>query len=258
MTKISRSNLKVVFCFLLSHLFMNLYSQPSEIADEIIFKTYNMDFNEVPAKIEILKKTSPQIAKYLKVEYLWWKMISTFNSSTEALLLAEISSLHDKNSENENYNKLIYFIYQIRYDNFKKRSFTRYLNLLKFHIFLQNIDAVEIKKYDPFAISMFWLITEFDLYMEYKILSHNMFQTKKNFNKLKSSLERIENIPNPENKSFDIIKTYLLGKIYLDIEINYLKAFNKFQQLSVMFPKNIIFRETAAECKKHLINETGD
>ena len=68
-----------------------------------------MDFNEVPVKIEILKKTSPQIAKYFKVEYLWWKMISTFNSSTEALLLSELSSLHDKNSENENYNKLILF-----------------------------------------------------------------------------------------------------------------------------------------------------
>ena len=149
-------------------------------------------------------------------------------------------------------------MYQIRYDNFKKRSFTRYLNLLKFHIFLQKIDLEEIKKYDPFVISMFMLITEFDLYMEYKILSHNMFQIKKNFNKLMSSLERLENMPNSGNKSFDIIKTYLLGKIYFDIEFNYLEAFKKFQKLSVMFPQNIIFRETAADCKKHLSNERDE
>jgi len=70
MTKIFHFNLKLVCCIILSHSFSNLYSQPSILLDEIISKTYNQEFNEVPAKIEILNKTSPQIAKYAKVDYL--------------------------------------------------------------------------------------------------------------------------------------------------------------------------------------------
>jgi len=185
-------------------------------------------------------------------------MVSAFNATTESLFLSELNSLNETNSGNEDYKKLFYFIYQIRYENFRNKNFIRYLTSLRLHFFLKNIDFEEIKKFDPFLISMFQLITEFDQYMEYKFLSNNGFQIKKNKIKCQSSLGKMESMPISENKSFDIIKTYLLGKIYLDIEINYYKAFKKFQQLSIMFPQNIIFKETAAECKKYLAPKPVD
>jgi hypothetical protein len=258
MTKIFSFNLKFVLCFLLAYSFSSLYSQPSALLDEIISKTYNLNFDEIPGKIEVLKKTSPQVAQYVKVDYLWWRMISSFNPSTESLFLAELTSLNIKNSENEEYKKLAYFIYQIRYDNFRNKSFIKYLTLLKFHYFLQKIDPEKIKKFDQFVINMFNLIAELELFMEYKFLSDNGFQSKKNTVRCKSSLVNMEGMTGFNNISFDIIRTYLLGKIYLDIEHNYPQAFKKFEKLSAMFPQNNIFMETVAGCKKHLPTETGD
>jgi hypothetical protein len=252
MTKIFNSNIKLLIWILCTLSFSNLYGQSPGVFDEIINKIYNQDFCEVPAKIEILKETSPQIAKFVEVDYLWWRMISNLNASTESLFILKLDSLNEESSDNENYRRLIYFIYKIRYDNLKNKSLTRYLACLKFHFFMQNIDSSEIKKYDQFVQCLFQLMKEFDLYMEYKFFSNNWFQSKKNIIKYKASLENMENMPVSENKSFSTIKSYLLGKIYLDIEINYTEALKKFEQLSRMFPENAIFKKTVTDCKKHL------
>jgi hypothetical protein len=56
---------------------------------------------------------------------------------------------------------------------------------------------------------------------------------------------------NSEYKSFDIVKTYLLAKIYFEIEGDKQKAFVKFTKLSSMFPKNTIFKQAVADCKRN-------
>lgn len=234
---------------------MNLHSQPPVEVDEIINNIYNQNFKDVPFKIEILKKTSPQMAQYIKTDYLWWRMISSYSKSAESDFLTSLNSLNDKNygSKDEDYNKLIYFIYQIRYENLKNKSFSKYLTILKFHFFMENINSEEIRKSDSFVKSMFQLMTEFEVFMKYKFLNDHGFQTQKNKDKCRSSIDKIESIQNADYKSFDIFKTYLLGKIYLEIENNYQQAFIKFKKLSIMFPENKIFQKTIADFKKQLI-----
>ncbi|MDP3173645.1 MAG: hypothetical protein Q8M88_04340, partial [Phenylobacterium sp.] len=214
--------------------------------DEIIFKVYNQDFNEVPEKIETLRKTSPQISQYIKIDYLWWKMISFYSNSNESEFIAELDELKDDNKifEYQNYDRLIYFTYQIRYENLKDKKFSKYLTLLKFHFFMKTIDMNSTIESTSFVVCMFKLMNELDEFMKYKFLYDHGFNTKINLEKCSISLQRIENIHNYEYKSFDVVKTYLLAKIYLEIENDNQKALNKFQKLSKLFPGNNIFKLT--------------
>ena len=72
-----------------------------------------------------------------------------------------------------------------------------------------------------------------------------------------SCLDKIEMQNEFENKTFKNCKTYLLGKIYLDIENDYSKANFKFEKLSEMFPGNMIFKKTAEYCRAKLYSRSA-
>lgn len=244
--------LKIVICLFLVRSSENLYSQPASEFDEIVFKIYNQNFNTVPAKIGKLKKTSPQIANYLQIDYLWWEMISFNCYANESEFIAALKGLNnpDKNGAYQVIDRLIYFTYQIRYENFKNRSFSKYLTMLKFHLFMENTDFRSMSNPDSFIISMFRLTDELNMYMKYQFLLDHGFSTKSSAEKCRLSLLKTERMFNPEYKSFDVVKTYLLAKIYLEIEKDNQKAFVKFRKLSILFPENIIFKKAVSDCKK--------
>lgn len=250
MAEILHFRLKLVFFVILLLSFFQVWSQTSSRVDEIIFKVYNQNFDEVPAKIEDLNKISPQIAQYIKIDYLWWSMISNSTTQTESIFLSELKSLTEKITEDKDFNQLIYFIYQIRYENFRNKSFSKYLTILKFHFFMENINFSCLKNADSFVQSMFILLYEMNEFMKYKFLSDSMFNTKINVEKCRLSLQKIENMSNPEIKSFDVVKTYFLAKIYNDIENDNQKARIKFTKLSNLFPENTIFKQALSEYKK--------
>ena len=100
-------------------------------------------------------------------------------------------------------------------------------------------------------------MTDFDLFMRYKFFSNHGFQTEKNHTKCMSCLDKIEMQNEFENKTFKNCKTYLLGKIYLDIENDYSKANFKFEKLSEMFPGNMIFKKTAEYCRAKLYSRSA-
>lgn len=250
-------NLKLILCLLSFLPFQDLYSQPAAGFDEIIFEIYNLDFIEVPAKIAELKKTSPKIANYLQIDYLWWKLISVHSQANESEFLAALALINnpDKNNAYRNYDRLIYFTYQIRYENLKNKNLSKYLTLLKFHFFMENIDVGDIKNPDSFVLSMFGLMDELDAFMKYKFLADYGLSTKSNAEKCRLSLQKMESMHNQEYQSFDVVKTYLLAKIYLEIENNKQMALTKFSKLSTRFPGNTIFKQTIADCKKQPISE---
>ena len=249
-----RLNLKYLFTILLAALFLSLQGQSLASVDDITNKIFNQDFEGVPAEIDLLRKTSPQQAKYVKVDYLWWKMITDNTKAAEASFLSELDSvvIEKERTGKTDYDRLLYFTYQIRYDNLRKKSFSKYLNLIKLHLFLEKMNPEEVKNSDPFVVSLFNLMIEMDLFMKYKFLSNNGFQPEINRSKCQTSLTLIENLHEPSNKTFGICKTYLLGKIYLDIENDYTKANMKFVELSEMFPGNLIFKKSVEYCKAHL------
>ncbi len=246
--------LKIFICLLFLLPFQNLYSQTSVQLDNIVFEIYNQNFTAVPSEIEKLKTTSPQTANYLQVDYLWWKMISTNSDANEAEFLNKLEALNnsDKGSSFGDFDKLIYFTYQIRYENLKNKSFSKYFTSLKFHFFMDNIDLKNLKNPDSFTISMFSLMTELDTFMKYKFLTEHGFKTKNNLEKCRQSLTKIEGSSNHEFKSFDVVKTYLLAKVYLEIENDPQKALSKFTKLENQFPNNSIFKQTISDCKNRL------
>ncbi|MCL6101431.1 MAG: hypothetical protein M1292_02925 [Bacteroidetes bacterium] len=104
-----------------------IHCQPAEI-DMIVKKIYNQEFGDIQIKIDSLRKNSNNIAQYLEVDYLWWKMISEGNPTSEAEFLSELDVLKSQNSEDDsvNYSKLFWLIYQIRYENFKNHEISKY------------------------------------------------------------------------------------------------------------------------------------
>jgi hypothetical protein len=250
MAGIFHFRLKLLFFAILLLAVFQVRSQASSEVDEIIFKVYNQDFKEVPTKIQDLNRTSPQIAQYIKIDYLWWSMISNSTTQTDSFFLSELKSLNEKKSEDEDFSKLIYFIYQIRYENLRNKSFSKYLTIMKFHFFMDNINLSCLKNADSFVQSMFKLMDEVNGFMKYKFLYDNGLNSKVIIEKCRLSLQKIEIMSNSEYKSFDVIKTYLLAKIYKEIENDNQKASMKFTKLSNLFPGNAIFKQTLAECKK--------
>ncbi len=252
MKKILAINPKIIYFIFLILPFHELYGQSAAKFDEIVSNIYNLDFKEVPEKIEELRKISPQIANYLQIDYHWWKMISFQSEQNESEFVAVLNELNnpDKNNRYQNFDRLIFFTYQIRYENLLKKNFSKYLTLLKFHFFMENIDSKNIKNSDSFMISIFNLMDETNTFMKYKFLNDHGFKTKNNMEKCRLSLQKIESMSNPEFKSFDAVKTYLLAKIYLEIENDGQKALTKFAKLSDLFPQNTIFRQSINDCKK--------
>jgi hypothetical protein len=249
MAKKDRFRIKLSLLTLLMLLFFQLRSQPAEETDEIVFKIYNQDFKGIPEKIENLKRTSPQIASYIRLDYLWWQMISNLNTKTENDFLKGLNLLAETNSGNQDFNKLAYFIYRIRYDNLRKKSFSKYLALLKFHLYVENISAKKTEKFDSFETSILQMMMEINSYMKYRFFEDYGIQSKKNKQYGQMCLRKIENLKNTDFKSFEVIKTYFLGKIYLEIENDNQQAIRKFEKLSVQFPENTIFRKTLSACQ---------
>jgi hypothetical protein len=82
------------------------------------------------------------------------------------------------------------------------------------------------------------------------LLIDNGFNSKQNIKRYEICLTRLESMNNSDYTSFEIIKQYYLGKIYLDVEKNYSKALNKFEILSKICPNNLIFRKIIEDCRK--------
>jgi hypothetical protein len=239
--------LKFLLFVLFLFSFIRVWSQTSLRVDEIIMKVYNQDFKDVPAKIEDLHRISPQIAQYIKIDYLWWSMIYKCTTQTESIFLSELKSLNEKDSDDEDFNRLIYFIYQIRYENLRNKSFSKYLTILKFHFFMESMHSNNSKNTDSFVQSMFEEMNDF---LKYKFLFDSGLNAKINNEKCHLILLKIENMSNSEYRSFDVVKTYLLAKIYKEIVNNNQNASIKFMKLSTLFPENTIFKQSLAECKK--------
>ena len=236
---------------ILSFVSFQLHSQPS-VVDSIVKEIYNQEFNNVQYKLETLKASSEINAKYLEVDYFWWQMVSNFNASKEAEFLKILDSLGVVNKTNESYSKLFYFIYQIRYQNLRQRNISKYRFLIMFHIYLDQIRDQNINWPNSFMKSIFDLINMSELVMKYAFLIDNGFKSQNNIEKYNKSLSYIENMRNLEYASFVIIKQYYLGKIYFDVEKNYLKALNKFNTLSEFCPDNLIFKKICEDCKRQI------
>jgi hypothetical protein len=69
--------LKFLFGILLLSFSFSVIGQTSEQIDDVVGRIYNLDFKNVKIKLAELEKTDPQMARYLKFDFLWWQMISS-------------------------------------------------------------------------------------------------------------------------------------------------------------------------------------
>lgn len=247
----SNFRLKILFYLFSMLLLLQLQGQNSEI-DSLVMKIYNQEFRDIPAKIEALKIKSGAIAQYLEVDYLWWKMIAEPVASSEMDFLLSLDSIFVANESDkmESYSRLFYFIYKIRFDNLKQHDLSKYITIFKFHIFLDKIRKSHIKWPNTFMLSLFNLVEESETLMQHRLMVDFGYNKEDNLTKYYASLEKIENMQNTEYTSFEIIKLYYLGKIYLDVEKDDKKALSKFLNLSIMCPGNKIFKSIIASCQK--------
>lgn len=121
------------------------------------------------------------------------------------------------NIGDKDFNKLIYYLYQIRYDNLKNVGFSKYWTALKCQVFIQKINDGNAANLRPLERAIFQLIVEFDKCLKYSLIDEFNFLSTQNEKKLLVSLDKIEKIDNGNYSSFLTIKNYFLGKIYLEI-----------------------------------------
>lgn len=232
----------------------NIFAQSPISIDQTISKIYNLDFEKVPSALANIGKANPAMASYLRIDYLWWKMVSNNSAANESEFLEFLNSFRQRRSGlDTDFERLTYFVYQIRYDNFKKQSFSRYITAFKFHFFLGNMDGKKAEKFNSLEKSIFQMTLEFDNYIKYKYLNNYGISSERNLKQYLLCLQNIEKMHNEHYHSFETIKTYLLGKIYLEIENNYLKAFGKFDSLSTDFPGNTIFKTIRENCRVQMV-----
>lgn len=242
--------LKYILGLLLFLFNFSVLGQSSKQIDEIVEKIYNLDFENVESSLERLKLTDPQISGYLKFDCLWWKMIFSNSEATESEFVNYKNGYHEEElSGKKDFNKLIFFLYQIRYENFKNIGLSRYWTALKCQVFIQKLNDSDTSNFSPLEKIIFQLIVEFNKCLKYSIIDEfNLLQTK-NQKKLYSSLEKIERIENENYRSFSTIKDYFLGKIYLEVAHDSVKAYSKFSKLSEEFPDNGVIKELKYSCR---------
>lgn len=232
----------------------NISAQTPISIDQTINKIYNLDFEKVPSALANIGKANPAMASYLRIDYLWWKMVSKNSATNESDFLEFLNSFKQKRSGlDSDFERLTYFVYQIRYDNFKKQSISRYITAFKFHFFLGNMDGEKSEKFNSLEKSIFQMTLEFDNYIKYKYLNNYGISSERNLQQYLLCLRNIEKMHNVQYRSFETIKNYLLGKIYFEIENDYLKAFGKFDSLSTNFPDNTIFKNIRENCRVQLV-----
>jgi hypothetical protein len=232
----------------------NIFAQTPISIDQTIDKIFNLDFEKVPSDLADIGKANPAMASYLQIDYLWWKMVSHNSATNESDFLEFLNSFKQKKSGlDSDFERLTFFVYQIRYDNFKKLSFSRYITAFKFHFFLGNMDGEKAEKFNSLEKSIFQMTLEFDNYIKFKYLNDYGISSKRNLQQSQLCLQNIEKMHNEHYRSFEAIKTYFLGKIYFEIENDYLKAFRKFDALSTDFPENTIFKTIRENCRVQMV-----
>ncbi len=236
------------FSFMLGTLCV--IGQSADTIDNIVYKIYNLQFDKVPIQINELKKTDPEIAGYLELDYLWWKMISDGTVSSESnFVMAKNGFLTGQNKKNRDFKTLMYYMYQIRYENIKKSSLSKYFSALKCQLYIQKLDESKSDALNPLEQDLLQLVVEFDKCLKYKLINDlDILKIGTNQN-IVAGLEKIENLQNKNCRSFVTIKDYFLGKIYLEIVHDSAKAFDKFAKLSENFPSNLVFKEIKQKCK---------
>jgi hypothetical protein len=241
---------KIFWGFLLSICATPIFGQSSEAIDSIVGKIYNLDFANVPFQLEKLEKSDPQIADYLEFDYLWWKMITSNSMTSELEFVHYKNTFNDKvATDDKDFRTLIYFLYQIRYENFKKTSISSYWTALKCQVYIQKLDEEKATRLKPLEKALFLLILEFDKCLKYKFLDKFHPLSSKNEDNFKIRLENIEKLQNEHYKSFETIKNYFLGKIYLEVAHDSIKAYEKFSKLSDEFPDNAVLKEIKNNCR---------
>ena len=242
-----RAKYKPILIIILSLWFSSISAKDAVYnsnIDKAIFFIYNMDFNQAENEIQKISIQSPETAQFLRLEYSWWEMISIHTEKKEAAFLENLNSVMDEKEDSvSNYNKLFYYTYRIRYDNIKGRYFSKMTSIFKFHLFLNQWIKEEDRPEDSFIESFKQLTFEMNNYMKYRFL--DKFNLSSNKNSLKETyyLKKIEELSNPQFDSFNVVKDYLLAKIYLELEDNQAMAHATFQSLSLKFPHNTIFKE---------------
>ena len=229
--------------FLLSFTLLSMGQSTRQI-DEVVGKIYNNDFVNIKNQLIEIEKTEPQIADYLRFDILWWKMISSNSDADESEFLSYKNTfIKDNDRDYKDFKKLVYFLYQIRYENFKKTGFSKYLTALKCEVCLQKLDEKKCSVLKPNELIILQLIVQFDKCLRSKYLSDLGLFKERNEREFYASLSKIENLKNIEFESFETIKNYFLGKIYLEIAHDSIKGLEKFSKLSEDYPGNVVFKK---------------
>ncbi|MGD9931986.1 MAG: hypothetical protein AB7U05_18345 [Mangrovibacterium sp.] len=201
-----------------------------------------MEFEKAEKEINELEISSPKEAEFIRMELLWWKMITLGTKHSESAFLEQLKSFSkSKKIAKSDNNILLYYIYATRYNNYKGSIIRKVSNMVRFQLFLDQWQASIWTSNNSINQSFNNLILEINSYLKSKVSQKcNPFYRDSNEN-MNIHLKRIESLHNNSYKSFETIKNYLLAKIYLDIEKNKELAFQKFNDLAIQFPKNTIF-----------------
>jgi len=213
--------------------------------DKALYHIYNFEFDEALKESNRISNVAPEEAIFLKMENLWWEMICSPTNKNDSTFIRYLSSVPKLSSYKESRDiKLIYYSYLARYFNFKHQFFKKTSILIKLHNLLKYYNVSGNHSTDTFIESYRSLSVELYNYLELITINKIIPFSGNTSSSRLAILYKIESIQSDNFESFETIKTYILGKIYLEIEGDQDLALKKFQELTQMFPKNTIFKNT--------------
>lgn len=224
--------------------------QTDRLVDQVIGHIYNCQFAEVPPLISRLRTADPELASYLDFDLRWWKMIALGTPEAEREFVAYKKAFGDSLlPHDDEFRKIVYHLYQVRYENMGHNTVSKYMSAVKGQIWFSGLDSLRARSLKPDQQFFYRLIVEFHRCVKYRFLGNMGVQATRNQQLYESTTGRIEQMKYPEYRTFESVRDYFLGKIYLEIGKDTAKAVQKFSDLSMAYPGNPVFRQIFKECK---------
>lgn len=245
---------RLLFCFICCCMLASAKTRDTgwTPTDQAIRAIYNTEFGRADSIIRSGLVADGSEKRVLTLELLWWKMICENTAQAET----DFSNYLDRLGERERIKtegleaEVIFESYQVRYANYRGKMLKSISLYMQMQSDIKKLGGQQRQASTSLSRSIFALVAELNEYIGIRIEEKvNLFYSKTLDARARQKIEAMNALTNADHPSFELIKHYLLGKVYLEIEKNDTKALEHFTRIETICPANRVIRQLTAEIR---------
>ncbi len=227
----------------------SLFGQNEKVINEVFRYIYNQQFHEADSLLAAQhKKTELFYFDILTIDLNWWRHVIYPSELTSKQFNTLLKSMKQERTDtpDKKIKHLVWLSYRLRFE-FKRYNIIGAIRLRsEIKNLLEEIQVNELN-YSNNRKKLFYLYNALFRYFN-NIVNPFFSETKRN--ERENALLEIERYTRDDDLIISTLSAYFIGKIYLNIEKDPLKANRHFKTLTDRYPQNTIFRELFSESAK--------